>query len=118
MPRHCVAAGCNTSSGEGYSLHAFSRDEDLRKKWTKAVKQHRRNWEGPTANLLCSKHFEQECFAVEGSHYRDAVGIPAKKRLKPDTTIFPKSIHGGSSTPIAPAQRSTSEKRQRKAVSN
>ena len=85
MPRRCVAAGCNTSSGEGYSLHAFPRDEDLRKKWTRAVKQHRRNWEGPTANsLLCSKHFEQECFAVEGSRYRDAVGIPAKKRLKPD----------------------------------
>ena len=84
-------------------------------------KQHRRNWEGPTANsLLCSKHFEQECFAVEGSRYRDAVGIPAKKRLKPDAipTIFPKLIHGGSSTPTAPTQRPTSEKRQRKAVSN
>ena len=121
MPRRCVAAGCNTSSGEGYSLHAFPRDKDLRKKWTKAVKQHQRNWEGPTANsLLFSKHFEQECFAIEGSRYRNAVGIPAKKRLKPVAipTIFPKSIHGGSSTPTAPTQRPTSEKRQRKVVSN
>ena len=66
-------------------MHAFPRDEDLRKKYTMAVKQHRRSWEGPTANLLLySKHFEQECFAVEGSCYWDAVGIPAKKRLKPD----------------------------------
>ena len=82
MPRRCVAAGCNTSSGEGYSLHAFPRDEDLRKKWTRAVKQHRRNWEGPTANsLLCSKHFEQECFAVEGSRYRDVVGFHQRSEL-------------------------------------
>ena len=111
----------STSSGEGYSLYAFPCNDDLCKKWTRAVKQHQSNWKEPTANpLLCSKHFEQECFAVEGSRYQDAVGIPAKKRLKPDAipTIFPNPIHGGSSTPTAPAQRPTSEKRQRKAVSN
>ena len=121
MPRRCVAAGCSTSSGEGYSLHLFPRDESLRKKWVRAVKQQRSSWDGPTASsLLRSKHFEPECFALEGIRYRDAVGIPAKKRLKPDAlpTIFPRSIHGGSSGPTTPSHRPTSEKRQRKAVSN
>ena len=32
MSRHCVAAGCNTVSGEGYSLHAFPWDEGLHAK--------------------------------------------------------------------------------------
>ena len=121
MPKRCIAAGCSTSSREGYSLHAFPRDDDLHKKWTRAVKQHQSNWKVPRANSLpCSKHFKQECFAVEGSCYRDTMCIPAKKCLKPDAipTIFPKSIHGGSSTPTAPVQRPTSEKRQQKAVSN
>ena len=70
-------------------------------------------------SVLCSKHFETDCFVAEGSRYRDEMGIPAKKRLKPDAipTIFPKSIYGGSSAPSAPSQRPTSERRQRKSVS-
>ena len=32
MPRHCIAVGCNTVSGEGYSLHAFPLDQGLRAK--------------------------------------------------------------------------------------
>ena len=39
MPRRCIAAGCNTVSGEGYSLHAFPRDQGLRVKWIRAVKR-------------------------------------------------------------------------------
>ena len=39
----------------------------------------------PTAYPVRLKHFETDCCALEGSSYRDAVGIPAKKRLKPDT---------------------------------
>ena len=45
--------------------------------------------------------------------------ISAKKRLKPGavSTIFLKSIHGGSSGLSALSQRSTSETRQHKSVS-
>ena len=99
MPRRCIAAGCNTKDSEGYSLHTFPRDKELRDKWIRAVKRQRSNWDGPSKySLLCSKHFEPDCFKTEGSRYRDEVGIPAKKRLKPDAvpTIFPLSIHGGS----------------------
>ena len=41
MPRRCIAAGCSTASGEGYSLHEFPRDDSLRAKWTRAVKLQR-----------------------------------------------------------------------------
>ena len=39
MPRRCAAAGCDTKSGMGYSLHGFPQDEVLRKKWVRAVKR-------------------------------------------------------------------------------
>ena len=84
MPRRCVAAGCSTSTVEGYSLHECLRDDSTRAKWTRAVKRFRGNWDGPSASsVLCSKHFEPECFLVEGIRYRDSMGIPAKHRLNP-----------------------------------
>ena len=120
MPRRCVAAGCNTASGQGYSLHEFPRDDGVRSKWARAVKLHRVGWKGPTAaSFLCSKHFEPDCFITEGVRFRDAVGIPAKKRLKPTAipTIFPKPDDSGSSYLTTPLQRPASERRKRKAVS-
>lgn len=119
MPRRCVAAGCNTVSGDGYSLHAFPRNQDLRAKWIRAVKRQRSNWDGPsTHSMLCSKHFEPDCFATEGVRYRDAIGLPTKKRLKPDAipTIFPLSIHRGGRL-RTPPPRSVAKKRQQQAVS-
>ena len=120
MPRRCIAAGCNTVSREGYSLHEFPREDAIRSKWTRAVKLQRVGWKGPTsASLLCSKHFEPDCFVTEGVRYRDAIGIPAKKCLKPGAipTIFYKPIHSGCSSPSIPTQRPASERRKRKAVS-
>ena len=120
MPRRCVAAGCNTASGQGYSLHEFPRDDSVRSKWARAVKLHRVGWNGPTAaSFLCSKHFELDCFITEGVRFRDAVGIPAKKRLKPNAipTIFPRSDDSDSSHPTTPLRRPASERRKRKAVS-
>lgn len=120
MPRRCVAAGCDTKNSEGYSLHTFPKDRDLREKWTRAVKRQRKNWDGPSKySLLCSKHFEADCFVTEGSRYRDEVGLPTKKRLKPDAvpTIFPRPIHGDG-RPATPPPRLAAEKRQRQAVSN
>ena len=120
MPRRCVAAGCNTASGEGYSLHSFPRDQGLRTKWIRAVKRQRSNWEGPSAHtLLCSKHFEPDCFASEGVRYRDAIGLPAKKRLKSGAipTIFSCSIHS-EGRPTTPPPRQAAQKRQQQSVSS
>ena len=73
MPKRCIAAGCISSSREGYSLHAFPRDESIRKKWIMAVKRQQSNWNGPTAySVLCSKHFEMDCFVAEGSRNGDS----------------------------------------------
>ncbi|XP_065892097.1 THAP domain-containing protein 10-like [Dysidea avara] len=121
MPRRCVAADCHTECGRRYSLHEFPSDGTLRAKWTRAIQQQRRNWGGPTPHsLLCAKHFTPECFETDGSRYRDAIGIPAKKRLKRGAipTIFPRSIHGGSSQPSAPPKRPASERRRRKSIAD
>ena len=112
MPRRCVAADCNTKSGMGYSLHGFPQDEVLRKKWVRAVKRQRSNWEGPSSSSqLCSKHFEDHCFVTEGVRYREAMGVLTVKRLKPDAvpTIFPRSIDYLESTSSTPTSRPLSE---------
>ena len=116
MPRRCVAAGCSTSTGEGYSLHEFPRDDSTRAKWTRAVKRFRGNWDGPSASsVLCSKHFEPECYVVEGIRYRDSMGIPAKRRLNPGAvpTIFSRPTHGESRSSV-PCKRTAFEKRHAK----
>ena len=120
MPRRCVAADCNTKSGMGYSLHGFPQDEVLRKKWVRAVKRQRSNWEGPSSSSqLCSKHFEDHCFVTEGVRYCEAMGVPTVKRLKPDAvpTIFPRSIDYLESTSSTPTSRPLSERRRQRSVS-
>ena len=117
MPRCCVAANCRTISGEGYSLHEFSRDEALRAKWVQAVKHYCSNWDGPSSSsVLCSKHFEQDCFVVEGMRFRESMGIPAK-RLNHNAVpmIFSIPTHGESSHKFStPCKRTAYEKRQQK----
>ena len=120
MSRRCVAAGCNTKSGEGYSLHGYPREQDLHAKWDRAVKRQRSNWGGPSKHsILCSKHFEADCFVTVGVRYRDSIGLPTNKCLKTGavSTIFPSAIHGtGRSS--SPPPRQAAEKRQRQAVSS
>ena len=116
MPRRCVATGCDTTSGMGYSLHSFPKDETVRKRWISAVKRQRSNWSGPSScSLLCSKHFKEDCFVTEGIRYRDDFGVPALKRLKADAvpTIFPRSSHhlDDNSSSSTPSGRPLSERR-------
>ena len=126
MPRRCIAAGCDSVGGKGCSLHKFPQDEAIRKKWIKAVKQQRSNWDGPSPHsLLCSRHFAEDCFVTEGVRFRDEMGMPTAKRLKPDAvpTILARSIDyvepsSSSKTSVhKPAGRPLSEKRQQKSVS-
>ena len=120
MPIRCVAAGCDTKSGMGYSLHGFLRqDEVLRRKWVRAVKRQISNWEGPSSSLqLCSKHFEDHCFVTEGVRYREAMGVPTVKRVKPDAvpTIFPRLIDYLESRSSTPTIRPLSERRKQRSV--
>ena len=121
MSRHCVAANCSTTSEEGYSLHEFPQDEVLRAKWVQVVKRYLSNWDCPSlSSVLCSKHFKQDCFIVESMHFRESMGIPAKKRLNHNDvpTIFSRHTHGESSRKSStPCKRTTYEKCQQKTVS-
>ena len=126
MPRHCIAAGCDSVGGKGCSLHKFPQDEAIRKKWIKAVKQQRSNWDGPSPHsLLCSRHFAEDCCVTEGVRFRDEMGMPTAKRLKPDVvpSIFPRSIDyvepssSGKTSVHKPTGRPLSEKQQQKSVS-
>ena len=87
-----IAAGCNTSSSMGYSLHSFPKDKTLRMKWISVVKRQRSNWDGPRQALL---HFKEDCFETEGVQFCEALGVPAQKRLKTDTvpTVFTRNFH-------------------------
>ena len=120
MPRHCVAAGCNKKSGEGYSLHGFPHEQDLHAKWVRAVKRLQSNWDSPSKHsMLCAKHFKADCFVTEGVRYRDSIGLPTKKCLKSGTipTIFHSAIHGASRLSSPPSRRAA-EKRQRQTLSS
>ena len=96
MPRRCVAAGCDSMGGKDCSLHKFPKNEAIRKKCIRAVKEQRSNWDGPSPySLLCSLHFMDNCFITEGVQFRDELGMPTAKWLKTDAvpTIFARSIH-------------------------
>ena len=53
MLQCCVAAGYNTSSGMGYSLHLFLKDKTLRRKWNSV----RSNAREATGMVLCQALF-------------------------------------------------------------
>ena len=42
---------------------------------------------------MCSKHFKEDCFVTEGVRFREALGVPVQKQLKPDAvpTVFTKT---------------------------
>lgn len=124
MPNRCVAAGCNTVSGTGCSLHGFPKDESLRRKWVRAVKRQRSSWDGPSSSsLLCSKHFNDDCFVTDGVRFRNELGFPTVKRLKSDAvpSIFAKSIDylktRSSSSSTTSRARPLSERRRQRSVS-
>ena len=80
-----------------------------------AVKLQRVGQKGPTAgSVLCSKHYELHNYITEEVWYHDTVGIPAKKRLKPNAipTIFPKP-DGDNSQPTSYTFAKTSFEKQK-----
>jgi len=62
-----------------------------------------------SSSLLCYKHFEPDCYDIEGKNYCNQMGFPMKK---PDVilTIFPKrptheTIYNSSTPPPRPAAK-------------
>ena len=85
MGRHCVAAGCSNS----ISMHKFPKDPELRWKWEKQVQRTRERWSTTDTSVLCSEHFEVDCFEVD-SMLAEQMGLKKRRRLKPDAvpTVF------------------------------
>jgi len=70
MPRRCTA--CKMVGGKGHSLHLFPKVEKFRRLWVSAVKLHRKDFDGATpTSLLCSRHFTEDWYVIEGQRYRD-----------------------------------------------
>ena len=92
MVRTCVAAGCNNTNKDGVNLFKFPKEKTLRKRWADQVKRHRDKWDPTDHSVLCSKHFEESCFAVD-TLLAETLGLRKKKaRLNLDAvpTIFRK----------------------------
>lgn len=51
----------NGGSTPGISLHGFPKDK-RRPAWIRFMRRHRQGWQLTSSSLLCSAHFESECF--------------------------------------------------------
>lgn len=124
MVWRCVAAGCSLTYKHGVSLFHFPKDPALKKKWIDQVRRTRDKWEPTDNSVLCSKHFEDDCFELD-SKFAKAMGLKRKVRLRPNAspTLFekPASLKRKSSASemSAPKRRKGAfEKRERSRVSN
>ena len=82
MPRRCIVAGCDYVGREGCSLYNFPKDATIRKKWIKPVKEQRNNLDSPfLCSLLCSNHFTEDCFIIEGVRFRDELGMSTQLNI-------------------------------------
>ncbi|XP_076088805.1 uncharacterized protein LOC143059203 [Mytilus galloprovincialis] len=76
----CVAANCGNTNADGFSLHSFPKDPNLRRKWTGFVKLKRANWDGPTEfSALCSVHFIIDDFPFRHRFEIEHMGRAPKK---------------------------------------
>lgn len=94
----------------------------MKKKWIDQVRRTRDKWEPTDNSVLCSKHFEDDCFELD-SKFAKAMGLKRKVRLRPNAspTLFekPASLKRKSSASemSAPKRRKGAfEKRERSRV--
>ena len=99
MPKRCVAANCSNTIADGVSLFRFLRDAARRRQWVLQVKRTRARWDFPAVYnagcVLCSDHFEADCFDPSSS-VKLSVGYDLQhKRVLLDTavpTIFARTV--------------------------
>jgi len=88
---YCRAVGCSNDSrfvskGQGISFHRFPAEDSLSKEWLAKIS--RAGLEVTKDTLLCSVHFEPDCF--ERDLRAELLGSKGKRKLKPGAvpTIF------------------------------
>ena len=98
---------CSDTTKAGVSLHKFSSDKSLQRRWILQVKRTRANLKESSAfSVVCSEHFTEDCF--EGM--AEQLGLKMKRMLKPAAvpTIFPRV----STTPTVARKSIAYAKRQ------
>ena len=120
MVHRCVAAGCSNTHKDGISLFKFPKDQHLHKKWVAQVR--RDGWEATKHSVLCSMHFEADCFEAY-SVLSMSMGLCKKvPKLKLDAvpTIFKRPKRPADSVAVNPVlpkkSRTAYEKRERARV--
>ena len=99
MPKRCVAANRSNTIADGVSLFRFPRDAARCRQWVLQVKRTRARWDFPAVYnascVLCSDHFEADCFDPSSS-VKLSVGYDLQhKRVLLDTavpTIFVRTV--------------------------
>ncbi|KAJ3607931.1 hypothetical protein NHX12_024982 [Muraenolepis orangiensis] len=84
MPVRCVAYGCEKTSSDNVSLHAFPKDPEDFRRWEKQVQRTRSHWSARSNSYLCSDHFGKEYF-----RHRDKSGLILKPGAMPTVFIRP-----------------------------
>ena len=82
MGKRCVAVCCSSTNADGISLFGFPKDAAVRALWVKEVQWTRAKWTATKYSVLCSKHFEEDCFETKVS-VASQFGIHKTRRLKP-----------------------------------
>ena len=107
-----MAACCSSTNADGISLFGFPKDAALRALWVKQVQWTRAKWTVTKYSVLCSKHFEEDCFETEAS-VASQFGIHKTRRLKPAAvpSIFerPSAAVHPSETGRALVRKSTAD---------
>ncbi|MEQ2182902.1 hypothetical protein GOODEAATRI_027039 [Goodea atripinnis] len=86
---------CSNTNKDGVSLFKFPKDPELRSKWVKQVRCTREKWEPTPSSVLCSEHFEVDCFDVVPVLKKSlSCSVQHKRVLRPSTvpTVFPRSV--------------------------
>ena len=62
MVKCCMAAICSNTNVDGVSLFIFLKDPSLHTPCIKSVQRYRAEWTNTAYSVLCSEHFEDQCF--------------------------------------------------------
>lgn len=115
--RSCVAGApngisCqNSAETPGVSFHSFPSDK-RRPEWVRFVYRHRASWHVTSSSVLCSAHFEPECFTQ-----RPDITIPTANNIKTKAWLNKKAVPTIDAVDVQNwTEKSTATARERRQV--
>lgn len=116
---YCVAVGCTNGTNFGGSFYQFPKDKKIRKIWTINLKRDGFNPDDHYQPVLCSEHFESDCWDRNPAIAR-ACGLQVRLKKTATPTIFSwkRAADSPACTPAPKRRRSNAVmKRQNLEVS-